>query len=164
MDDSDIIVSLHLVIPFISMAKTGQIQHVFVLFHIIFKTGFLKSFCQLNIFKICGRFWNSIFLCLSKSGWQDDWKKIRPNFWKSSPNSCQSKFFDNMFIKSSILKSLTSTLLPSELYKYLQQTIFSPKNFLILLKSSPNMAKFRPIWSPGPNLKLRIKKMKKREV
>jgi len=48
MDDSDIIVSLHLVIPFISMAKTGQIQQVFVLFHIIFKTGFLNLFVNLT--------------------------------------------------------------------------------------------------------------------
>jgi hypothetical protein len=38
----------------------------------------------------------------------------------------------NIFIKISILKSQTSTLSPSEFYKYLQQTIFSPKIFLAL--------------------------------
>ncbi len=62
----------------------------------------------------------------------EDWKKICPNFGKSSLNSCQTKNCDIMLIESSILKSQTSALPPSELFKYIQQTIFSPKNFLDL--------------------------------
>jgi hypothetical protein len=38
------------------------------------------------------------------------------------------------FHLSSILKSKTSILPPSEIYKYLQQTVFSPKNILAFKK------------------------------
>ncbi len=76
------------------------------------------------------------FLCLRTMnilyGGQGDQKigrKFAQILGKVAKTVAKPKNCDNMFIKSSILKSQTSTSPPSKLYKYLQQTIFSPNNF-----------------------------------
>jgi hypothetical protein len=54
-------------------------------------------------------------------------KKNRPNYRKSSPNSCQIKKCQNIFIKAQFESQKHLHQTPSKLLKYPEQTIFSEK-------------------------------------
>ncbi len=75
--------------------------------------------------------------------------KIRPNFWKSSQNSCQNQKYKNIFTKAQFLRPKHLQQNPSEHFKYIQQTKF--RLWLVA-----KIVKFCPIWSPWLPLILSI--------